>query len=116
MEIKNLLQSKKLSQQKGHNTDSEEMKTMLRYKHQFVLRNGLLYKKIKFCSHYQPSLQFILPQNYRQQATKTCHDDIGYLGLERSLYLLKDRFYWEGMNNDMENHIQTCDRCFCFKR
>ena len=33
VEIKNLLQSKKLSQQKGHNGDSEEMKTMLRHKH-----------------------------------------------------------------------------------
>ena len=40
--IKNLLQSKKLGQQKGHNGDSEEMKTMLRHKHQVILRNGLL--------------------------------------------------------------------------
>ena len=46
---------------------------------------------------------------------KACHDDIGHLGLERSLDLLKDRFYWVGMTVDMENHIQTCDRCLCFK-
>ena len=39
----------------------------------------------------------------------------GHLGLERSLDLLKDRFYWAGMMADMENHIQTCDRCLCFK-
>ena len=86
------------------------MKTMLRNKHQFVLRNGLLCKKIQFCSCDQPSLQFVLPQNHRQQAVKYCHDNICHLGVERSLDLLKDRFYWSGMIADIENHIQTCDR------
>ena len=46
VEIKNLLQ------------------TILRHKHQFILRNGLLYKKIQFHSCNQPLLQFVLPQNY----------------------------------------------------
>ena len=44
-----------------------------------------------------------------------CHDDTGHLGLERSLDLLKGRFYWIEMTTDMENHIQTCDRYLCFK-
>ena len=63
----------------------------------------------------QPSLQFVLPQNYRKQAMKACHDDIVHLDLERSLDLLKDRLYWAEMSTDMENYIQTCDRCLCFK-
>ena len=109
-----LLQSKKLSQQKGHNDDSVEMKTMLRQKHQFILKNGLLYRKVQFCSQDQPSLQFVLVQNYRKQAIKACYDDIGHPGLERSLDLLKDKFYWSRMCTDMENHIQTFDRCLCF--
>ena len=82
-----------------------EMRTMLRHKQQFSLRNGLLYRKVQFHSHDQPFLQFMLPQNYREQAMKACHDDIGHLGLERSLDLLQDRFYWAGMSTDMENHI-----------
>ena len=88
---------------------------MLRQKHQFILRNGLLYRKILFHSCDQLSLQFVWPQNHRQQAVKACHDDIDHVGLERFLDLLKDRFYWAGMIADMENHIQTCDRCLCFK-
>ena len=114
-ETKNILQSKKLSQRKGDNNNSEELRTMLRHKQQLILRNGLQYKKIQFRSCDQPSLQFVLPQNYRQQAMKACHDDIGHLGLERSLDLLKDRSWWAGLTADMENHIQTCDRCLCFK-
>ena len=52
---------------------------MLRHKHQFVLRNELLYKKIQFGSKDKPLLQFLLPTIYRQQATKASHDDIGHL-------------------------------------
>ena len=89
--------------------------TMLRYKHWFILRNGLLYKKIQFGSRDKPPLQFVLPKNYRQPAMNACHDDIGHLGFQRSLDLLKDMFYWPGMNDEMENHIQNCNRCLHFK-
>ena len=69
-----------------------EMRTMLKHKQQVILRNGLLHSKVQFHSHDQPSLQFVLPQNYREQDMKACHDDIGHLGLERSLDLLKTGF------------------------
>ena len=46
---------------------------------------------------------------------KACHDDIGHLGLERSLDLLKDKFYWPGMNEEMEDHIRNHNSCLHFK-
>ena len=47
---------------------------------------------------------------------RDCQYDIGHLGLERSLDLLiKDRFYWPGMNEEMGNHIRNCNRCLHFK-
>ena len=46
---------------------------------------------------------------------KACHDDVGHLGLEKFLDLLKDRFFWAGMTTDMGNHIQICERCLFFK-
>ena len=76
------------------------MRTMLRHKHQFILSNGLLYKKVIFGSQDKPSLQFVLPK-----VIKACHDDIGHLGLEISLDLLKDRFLWPRMNEEMRNHV-----------
>ena len=91
------------------------MRTMLAHKQQFFLRNGLLHRKVQFCSDDQPSLQFVVPQNYGEQAMRACHNDIGHLGLERSLDLLKDRFYWVEMARDIENHIQTCCRCLQFR-
>ena len=96
-----MLQNGKMGKQKGPSTDSEEMKGMLRQKHHFILRKGLLYKKMQFRSCDQPSLQFMISQDYRQQAMKACHDGVGNLSLERSLDFLKDRFYWAGMTTDM---------------
>ena len=46
---------------------------------------------------------------------RACHDDIGHLGLETSLDLLKDKFYWPGMNDELKKHIQNCDRSLHFK-
>ena len=28
---------------------------------------------------------------------------------------MKDRFYWQRMNDEMRNHIWICDRCLYFK-
>ena len=36
---------------------------------------------------------------------KGCHDDLGYLGIERMVGLLCDRFYWANMQKDAEEHV-----------
>ena len=48
------------------------------------------------------------------QAFIACNDDIGHLGLEKSLDFLKDGFYWPGMNEKMGNHIRNCNGCLHF--
>ena len=35
-------------------------------------------------------MQIILPESFRTQALKCCHDDLGHLGLERALDFLRD--------------------------
>ena len=34
--------------------------------------------------------QLVLPKSFRTQALKGCHDDLGHLGVERTLDLLRD--------------------------
>ena len=40
----------------------------------------------------------------------------GHLGIERTLGLLQERFFWQKMVDDMCTHICTCDRCLRFKQ
>ena len=39
------------------------------------------------------------------------HDDFGHLGMEKTLGLLKDRFFWPKMSEDVRQHIRSCERC-----
>ena len=60
-------------------------------------------------------MQLVLPESFRTQALKGCHDDLGHLGVERTLDLLRDQFYWPGMMEDMTRHIRQCERCLRFR-
>ena len=50
-------------------------------------------------------MQLILPTMFRIQALKGCHDDLGHFGIERTLDLLRDQFYWPSMTEDATRHI-----------
>ena len=73
--------------------ESPALKTMLRHRQQFVDRNGLLYKKCKNQVQDLHMTQFVLPKKFRIQAMQVCHNEIGHLGIERSLALLTEQFY-----------------------
>ena len=40
---------------------------------------------------------------------------MGHLGMDRTLSLLQDRFFWYQMNEDVRSYIQKCDHCLRFK-
>ena len=46
---------------------------------------------------------------------EACHDNMGHLGIERTTSLLRDRFYWLSMIEDIEIHIRSCPHCLRFK-
>ena len=75
----------------------------------------MLYKKCVSNNRETGYLQFVLPRPFRKQALEACHDEVGHLGVERTTSLLKNRFYWPGMENDIEEYVKTCPRCLKFK-
>ena len=104
---------------KGNKVESElltsDVNIMKRRKGRYVLRNGLLYKKCVSNNRETGYLQFVLPIPFRKQALEACHDEVGNLGIERTTSLLKDRFCWAGMEDDIEEYTKTCPRCLTFK-
>ena len=40
---------------------------------------------------------------------------MGHLGIERTLDLLRDQFFWPSMTEDTTIHIRQCERCLQFK-
>ena len=55
--------------------------------------------------------QLVVPKAYRSRALVGCHNDVGHQGRMRTLSLLRERFYWPGMQTEAMQHVQQCTRC-----
>ena len=61
-------------------------------------------------------VQFALPKRFICKVILACHDDNGHLGMEQTLGLLQERFFWPKMAKDVRTHIHACERCLRFKQ
>ena len=77
------------------------------------MKQGVLFRKTKVDTGTKHLL--VVPQAYRQRAIEGCHDQVGQLGQDKVLDLLRDRFYWPGMHVDIVFYINSCPRCVCRK-
>ena len=55
--------------------------------------------------------QLVVPKAYRSRALAGCHDDVGHQGRVRTLNLLRERFFWPGMQTEAIQHVLKCTRC-----
>ena len=53
----------------------------------------------------------VVPKLFRERALLGCHDDVGHQGILRTLSLLRERFYWPGMQEEATQHVLKCSRC-----
>ena len=83
----------------------EDIRCLLRHTNQLVIRNQLLYCRYVNSITGTEMLQFVLPIAFQEKALQACHDNAGHLGIERTTHLLKDRFYWPGMQTDIEQYV-----------
>lgn len=73
------------------------------------LKNGILYRKKQ--DHGVPLYQLALPIFLRSTVLRSLHDDMGHLGTDRTLDLVRSRFFWPRMSQAVEKKIRTCERC-----
>lgn len=65
--------------------DSPELKLMLKERKRLEMRNGLLYRTRQ--SGDDVTYQFVAPKSLRATILKSLHEDMGHMGLERTLVL-----------------------------
>ena len=87
-----------------------DLKALIRLKKQLILKQGVLYRKVT-PTDAKPRLQLIPPPSHRNKAIEGCHDQVGHLGQDMVLELLRDRFYWPGMYIDVASYLNSCPRC-----
>ena len=80
-----------------------------------MMKEGLLYRKVLLKGHDQPIAQFVLPEPFRCKTVLACHDDFGHMGMEKTLGLLQERFFWPKMTTDVKEHIMTPEKMYTFQ-
>lgn len=86
-----------------------EAKLLRREFSSLCLREGVLYRKRSLAEG--DFYQLVLPSQYRKRAMQCCHDAMGHFGIEKTLEVLRERFFWPSMLHSVEEHIAGCQRC-----
>lgn len=78
---------------------------LLREWNRLELKNGVLYRRrqgVTGVTH-----QLVLPRELRDIVLESLHNDMGHLGIERTLDLVRPRFYWPKMSLAVEEKVKT---------
>ena len=78
-----------------------------------VLKQGVLH--CIYISNDVESHQLVLPLEYHKAVLHMLHDDYGHQGLEWTLALVKERFYWSTMNHNATEYVTNCHQCHVAK-
>ncbi|KAL6461004.1 hypothetical protein MHYP_G00309700 [Metynnis hypsauchen] len=70
--------------------------------------NGILYRKTA------TRKQLVLPEKYKKLVLRKLHNGMGHQGVDRTVSLIRDRFFWPNLQKDVENYVSRS--CECLKQ
>lgn len=104
--VLSLKQSGDKLDKRSANQDSVRLKQLLHeWRRLYVSEDGLLTRKTAMYN------QIVLPDQYKEVVYKYLHCEMGHLGVDRVLNLARNRFYWPGMQKDVEFFITQVCKC-----
>ena len=78
-----------------------------------VLKQGVLH--CIYISNDEETHQLVPPLEYHKTVLCMLHDDYGHQGLDWTLALVRERFYWSTMNHDATKYVTNCHWCHVAK-
>ena len=81
----------------------------------FVICDHMLYVQTTPPGSNDTIPVFVMPVNRRQLAIDGCHRNAGHQGRDRTLSLMKERFWWPRMRTALFLVLQNCGRCKQFE-
>ncbi|XP_011859156.1 PREDICTED: uncharacterized protein K02A2.6-like [Vollenhovia emeryi] len=75
----------------------------------YELRDGLVYRKDK-----NKKLLFYVPRSMEPNVIRTCHDDIGHVGIDKVIKSIVTVYWFPNMREKVKEYIGNCLRCVEF--
>ena len=94
-----------------HEVPDAECRIYGAHQKDFVLWHNLLYLKVMPKRSNEDVLVFVVPGLKWQAVIDGCYCYLGHQGRDRTLSLLKERFWWPGMAQRMMLSIPNCKKC-----
>lgn len=92
-------------------TQSQRVRQLLSQWKRLSLREGVICRTVQDPLTQEQISQIIVPQGQINSLLEAYHNQTGHQGQERTLSLLRKRFYWPQMELSVENFVQSCPRC-----
>ena len=78
--------------------------------------NDLVYLRRSLPNDPEAVDLFIVPRSLRSSALNGCHHEAGHQGRDRTISLVKERFWWPGYAADAANAVKDCKKCLRFEK
>ncbi|KAF7699137.1 hypothetical protein HF521_003879, partial [Silurus meridionalis] len=95
--------------------ESEETVRTLKQWGKFTIKLGILYRVSKNPLTKKKIFQYVVPAVLRGLVLKGVHDNAGHQGQHRTLWLARQRFYWNSLEHDTKLYVSQCKRCVLSK-
>ncbi|XP_062593574.1 uncharacterized protein K02A2.6-like, partial [Saccostrea cucullata] len=56
-------------------------------------------------------IQLCLPDHFKDVVFIGIHKEVGHPGIEKTIWLAKQRFYYPGLEQDIKARVENCERC-----
>lgn len=87
--------------------DNPEALPMKREKGKLIMIHGLLHR-VSTSRTGENIYQLVLPNKFKATVLKSMHDDLGHLGVDRVVDMIRPRFFWPKMSADVEEYVKNC--------
>lgn len=87
-----------------------DLKIYLREWDKLFLQEDILYRKTQ-SSTGEDRKQLLLPACKKKEVLRGLHNDLGHLGRDRTTELVRSRFFWPHLADDVKNWVKCCEPC-----